>query len=242
MANGITMQSIDKLAVSDEIKRQLKFLKQAPVLYNNVGLLPSEASWYIPKDTMEQLIEKTAKEYLGAKEVRMVGIEPVNRDQRNQQWPYVTLWLPANSRHLYENVGTAGKTNDPLAMSVQVNKYSRELIDFCDQYAPTHDRRTGREIKRSKRIVIIKPSKESPRGMIGIDLDLKAFMMRSFDAKNKGFIDVWGNDLGVRSVNVHCSVIYKGHENEKIIAIRVTKKYAGDGERLRTPVRAYSDR
>lgn len=236
------MQAIDKLNCSDEIRRQLKFLKQSPVFYNNGALLPSEATWYIPKDTLEQLIENTAKDYLGAREVRMVGIEAVNKDRRNQQWPYVTLWLPATTRHLYEQVSTTGKNNEPLAMNVQVNRYSKELIDFCDQYAPSHDRRTGREIKRNKRITLVHADKESPRGMIGIDLDLQKFIMRYFDAKNKGFVDAWGNDTAVRSVNVHCSIVYKGRESDRIIALRVTKKYASDGERTKTPVRAYTDR
>lgn len=238
------MQSIDKLQCSEEIKRQLKFLKQSPVFYNNGTLLPSEATWNISKETLEQLIEKTAKDYLGAKEVRMVGIEAVNREGRNQQWPYVTLWMPSNTRHLYEEVSTAGpgSSAEPLAMNVKVNRYSKELIDFCDQYAPSHDRRTGREIKRSKRITIVRPDKESPHGMIGIDLDLQKFITRFFDAKNKGFVDAWGNDTAVRSVNVYCSIIYKGRESDRIIAVRVTKKYASDGERTKTPVRAYADR
>lgn len=209
--------------LSPAIRDQLAIMKQAPVLFNSAGLIPASAGWVLTIEQMEDAIQKTAIQYLGASEVKYVTVNCFNKRE-----PLACVWLRKDSKHLVDK----SAANDPdLLVKVEVSRYSEELKRFADNFAPTH-REDGTPINRKKRIQLVREDRGN-KDIIAVKVDINLFLARLFDVDNKGFMDTYGQGASARRVVVDCSIIYDNRRNssgeKKPIAFKIEKSFEGDG-------------
>lgn len=220
-------------------ERQLKVLKQAPVMYNMLNLVPSECTWYISASDLEKHIYNTAAEYLGSSEITMVTLERGIKDNRR---PYCYLWIKKNSRHLVER----RERDDRMVFTPAMERYSDDLKRFAEQFAPNRQE-DGTPINRKKLIRLLK-NENGDNSIVAIQLDLNRILQRLFDTENKGFVDTYGNgqDVNARRCWIRCRGIYDRRSDGRgqLQSIQVTKFLdGGRGNHSRPhPVGMFKDR
>jgi len=203
-------------------EHQIKVLKQAPVMYNLLDLVPSECTWYITASDLEKHIYNMACQYLGASEVTMVTLE---RGLKETRRPYCYLWIKQNSRHLVDR-----RERDPnQVFTPTMERYSDDLKRFAEQFAPNRQE-DGTPINRKKLIRLLK-NENSDKSIVAIVLDLNRILQRLFDTENKSFIDTYGNgpDVNARRCWIRCRGIYDRRSDGRgqIQSIQVTKFFDG---------------
>lgn len=229
----MTLAEIDRLNdVPVEMKKRLKALKQSPVAFCNVDLLPSETVWIVPIDVLERQIRSLMATYLEAKEIQDVTIW---REPDRKGVPKVIVWLRSDSKHLVEK---SERTDDQL-ISPTVQRYSQQLRDMCDQFAPLKND-DGYDIPRKKRIDILKARHDT--GLSGVRLDFMRVADRLFDRNNKGFLKTFGNDSPMRPITLVYNALYDRRDGNKMTAFRITKKYSDRDTSDRRPVPSYRDK
>lgn len=231
-----TNKEIDSLNVNDAIKRQLKTLQQSPVMFNLLNLIPSKCTWVVPRQDLENYVLKTAEEFLGRGEVKLVTIDAA---PRANYAPRTVVWIDKNSRHLVDR-----SINDNDAVFVPtVERYSQDLRNFADQFAAT-ETDDGTPINRKKRIKLTAAEGRENSGIIGIYIDLSRVLSRLFDIENRGFQEAFGKDVPVRPCSMNCDLIYeKRGDSRMIMAIKITKYFEGNngGHARPRPVKNYHD-
>jgi hypothetical protein len=236
MANT-TPGDIEKSSLSEEIKRELKVLRNAPTMFNAMDLIPSECTWYILLEDMERYVRQVAEEFLGREEIRTVTIEPGLKGSRV---PRTYIWLKRDSKHLVDKSRTVSAD---LVINPQMDRYSDELKRFADRFAPTH-RDDGSEISRKKLIQIVQNIRDD-HSIVGIPVDIVRVLQRLFDSDNRGFQDAYGSEKGARRcrVEVACKYNNKG-ERLALTAFKVTKYLEGSrGSRVdNRPIPRFTDR
>lgn len=231
-----TNKEIEALPVNDSIKRQLKTLQQSPVMFNLLNLIPSKCTWIVPRQDMENYVLKTAEEFLGRGEVKLVTIDAAPRANRA---PRTVVWIDKNSRHL---VDRSISDNDAVFVPT-VERYSQDLRNFADQFAPT-EMDDGTPINRKKRIKLTAAEGRENSGIIGIYIDLSRILSRLFDVENRGFQETFGKDVPVRPCSIHCDLIYEKRGDSKfVMAVQVVKYFEGNqtGHARPRPVKNYYD-
>jgi hypothetical protein len=226
-------KEIDQLNVNDAIKRQLKTVQQAPVMFNMLNLIPTGCEWIISAQDMEGYVMKTAEEFLGRGEVKQVTIDA---GASMKKPPRCFVWISRDSRHLVDrSVSDANAVFTP-----QVDRYSDDLRTFCANFAP-HEREDGTPINKKKRVQIV--GSDDSR-LVGIIIDINKVIMRIFDYDNRAFQDAFGRDVPVRPVTLRAKVISerRGDEN-RIVALQIKKQFeSANTHRRPRPLKNFSDR
>jgi hypothetical protein len=227
---------IGNAPINDSMKRQLKTLRQSPVFYNLLSLIPSECTWTLPVEELERYVKETASEFLGKDEVRYVTIDAGPKIE-----PRTYVWIKADSRHL---VDRSKSNNTNMAITPKVERFSEDLKKFCDQFAPAY-REDGSFINRKKRIQIARPSDRTDSSLRAVKVDLTRILLRIFDTDNRAFLDTYGSDTPARRVGLRFKVHWdKKGDRRALSAVSITKYFEGAGRRERPRVAnsSFSDR
>ena len=207
---------------ADNRERQLKVLKQAPVMFNMLDLVPSECTWYLSANDLEKHIYNMAAQYLGSNEITMVTLE---RGLKETRRPLCYLWIKKNSKHLVDR----RERDDKLVFTPTMERYSDDLKRFAEQFA-LNRQDDGTPINRKKLIRILK-NDGGDSSIVAIPLDLNRVLQRLFDTENKGFIDTYGNgqDVSARRCWIKCKGIYDRRSDGRgqLQTIMVTKFFDG---------------
>lgn len=224
----LTRNDIDKLSVDRVVKSELHKMRQSPVIFSNLNLIPTEAVWVMTVEDVERQVRNIASTYLGNGEIQDVTIW-----FNGKATPTVWVWLNRMSKHL---VDTSYNSPDNL-IQTNVDRYSDQLKQLCDQFAPLRDS-NGRDIPRKKRIEVLKDV--ANRSLSGVKLDLIRLVQRFFDVKNNGFMETYGGD-SARACTVYVRPISEGRDDKRrVTAFKITKTYADSGLHRR-PIPAFRD-
>ena len=214
-----TNKEIENLPVNESVKRQLKTVQQCPVMFNLLNLIPTECTWVVPLRDMENYVLRTAEEFLGRGEVKLVTIEPPAKPTRS---PYCYVWISRDSRHLVDRT----VTDNDAVITPQVDRYSQELRDFCNQFAPT-EREDGTPINKKKRIRLV-GAEGGDRSIVAVVIDLPRVLNRLFDVENRGFQEAFGKDVPIRPCNIRGNIIYERRgDRSEISVLKITKFFEG---------------
>lgn len=224
----------DQLNVNDAIKRQLKTLQQAPVMFNLLSLIPSECTWTISLQDMENYVLKTAEEFLGRGEVKVVTIEPNSSLKKR---PRCFVWISRDSRHLVDR----SVSDNSAVFTPQVDRFSDDLRSFCANFAPS-ERDDGTPINKKKKRIQITGADDSR--IVGIVIDINKVINRLFDVENRGFQEAFGRSVPIRPVNLRGTVLTerRGDDN-RIVGMKITKYFEGSSTQRRPkPIKNFGDR
>ena len=219
----MTLNDINKAPINDQMKAQLKMLRSSPVLYNMLGLVPTECTWTIKVDDMERFVMNIAKQYLG-NEVRMVTIEA--GASKNKE-PRTYVWLKADSYHL---VDTQHGKNPNNVFTPKVDRYSEELKKFADLFAPEYYE-DGSPINRKKRIRPLQNAR-GDKSIMAIPVSLSRVCKTMFDVESRAFQDTFGSDVPILRCSLRCDgTYYKRGDHLELSHITVTKYLPGKADK-----------
>lgn len=227
--------NFDSLNTTKEIKDELTTMAQSPMCYNILHLVPTSCTWNLTLQEIENHALGIARKFLGD-DVKMVTLH----DRKATREPRCVVWLPANSRHLYDDSSSGSNQ----ILTPKVKRFSKELKDFAAQFAPAYDDE-GRYINEKHRIVIVNDKNargDGPNNIAGILISVNNILLRLFDADNRGFIDTYGSAARNKRCSISCRILYSGRDDRRqMIGIRVTKSVSDETNRRTRPVPSFND-
>ena len=229
-------EEIRNAPINDSMKRQLETLRNSTAFFNILNRTPSEVSWNISLDQMEEIVYNTAAEFLGAKEIVTVTIN--NRGKSRE--PECLVWIRKDSRHRVDST-VRGKGDQ--VFSPTVNRYSEELKRFCEQFAPT-ERPDGTPINRKKMVQERDPDDRTDKNIKGIVISVSRVLYRVFDVENRAFLDTYGRDVSAPRCELSCKVLMNSMADgtKRVFAFRVTKRVQNSEHRRPSARPAFRDR
>lgn len=147
---------------------ELAEMMMTPAQFSITGATPCSATWKFTTNALEKLVVKCCREIIP--EIESASFHPTSKGA-----VIVAVWLNGNCRHFINN-----KLQNTV-INRQIREYSEDLKKFCDRY--------GLFMKKKGNIdgVILRPAKEDPRNLIGINIDLMKIIKVLFDADNAEF-------------------------------------------------------
>lgn len=213
-----------KSELNESIKTQLEVLKSSPAFFNMMGLAPTTVSWTIRVEDMENYVLKTAREYLGTKDVVMASINDVGHHRE----PLCYIWIKEDSSHLVDRRKV--ESSNSMVFVPRVNQYSADLRRFANNFAPT-ERPDGSYINRKNMLRVLTGDQvKNASGLAAIPVSLNRVLRAIFDAENKGFIDTYGANAHPAPCSISCDLIFNTNrdgEETSLASIKVTKRIRG---------------